>query len=328
MADVETYLANIANKSGEDVNKLRTEYGTILETIPPGAKREEKALRELNKKYVADKSSAVSKNFVVVGIGDLMDYNSKRHDEALELYASKPQEALEKNVVRLGDSGNPIPLDTREFLDKNGKYKNNNFGKDLLPQYARNTIVLMKGEDGSFTKQSLTLRGKKAQEISQLPPMNCEIKARLLGDEKKGYSTSDKATNYETVEVLSEGTILDLLAKSCTENMKVLGDCESYHRGLTTGTQEYYGRFVVTDGDVNFANETDEGKKSNFMVIDDITINNTVNCFVPKHIQLPDAGKRVNVIAQTNIGKKWDSENKRTTDEDVLQLNVMGIISS
>ena len=328
MTDVEKYLGNIAKKSGEDIEKLRAEYQTILDDIPPGANREEKALRELNKKYVADRSSAVMRQFIVVGIGDVMDYTKKRRDSALEAYQKDKDDALQRGLVQVVD-GSIVAIDQKEFFDKDGKMKNKNFGKPLLPQHARTCLALVKNEeDGGYVMANLNLRGKKA--TGDLPPMNVEIKARLNGDATKGYSTSEKATNYETINVISTSDLLEKLGEYAGDHIKVLGDCFDYHQSIPEGTPEFYNRYVITPGQVMFYKEADEGKTSGFLVLDDISVDKQVSCFVPQICvtEEPSIGQEINVIARTSIGKAWDSEKKKNTDEDVLQLNIMGIIPS
>ena len=328
MTDVEGLLAKMSKKSGVELSQLKVEFEEIKANVPPGDKQDDKALRELNKKYVGGKSNAVMKEFIVVGLGDVVDYTEKRRKTAIEAYNNDPQGAIESGVVKEIE-GNAIPMDDREFLDKNGKYKNRNYGKELVPQNVRQCLALFKKEDGAnYEMATLNLRGERA--TGDLPPMNVIVKARLNGDSAKGFSTaSGSVTQYETVTVLDSNAVQELLAENCADHIIQLGDCFDYHRGLTEGTPEYYNRFVITPGQVGFFKAAEEGKKSGFMILDDITVDKAISCYVPKQIGVePGQGDEVSVIARTSIGKGWDSENKKQTDEDVLQLNVMGIIPS
>ena len=328
MTDVEGLLAKMSKKSGVEVQQLKVEFEEIKANIPPGDKQDDKALRELNKKYVGGKSNAVMKEFIVVGLGDVVDYTAKRRADAIEKYNEDPQNAIESGIVKEID-GNAVAMDDREFLDKNGKYKNRNYGKELLPQNVRQCLALFKKEDDvNYEMATLNLRDKHA--TGELPPMNVVVKARLNGDTTKGYSTAGgSVTKYETVSVLDSNAIQELLAENCGDHIIQLGDCFDYHKGITEGTPEYYNRFVITPGQVGFFKPAEEGKKSGFMILDDITVDKAVSCYVPRQLSLePNTGDEINVIAKTSIGKGWDSENKKQTEEDVLQLNVMGIIPS
>ena len=324
MTNVEKYLGNIAKKSGEDVDKLRQEYETILEQIPPGDKREEKALKELNKKYVADRSSAVMKEFIVVGIGALMDYTANRRKQILERYANDQVASMEAGEVKEIE-GKIVPIDMKEYFDKANTMKNRNYGKELLPQHARGCLALIKEDEGDgYNMCSLTLRGKKA--VGDLPPTNVLIKARLNGDGTKGYSTSEKATNYETISVISGDNLQSLLIKYAGDKFMELGDCFDYHQSLEEGSQEFYNRYVITSGQVVFFKEADEGKQSGYLRLDDISTTESIGCFVPNTISGLNQGQEISVIARTSISKGWDPEKRVNTDEDVVQLNVMGVI--
>lgn len=325
MTKVDNYLANIAKKSGEDIEKLKTEFNAIVEGMAPGPNRDTNAAKELNRKYVADKSTAVMKTFIVVGMSGIIDYTKKRIANAMESYHSNPDAALQSGIVKQ-DGNEIVVIDTKEFFDNAQTKKNKNFGKQLTPQVARQVLALMKNEGDEYEMVTINLRGKKA--TGDLPPLNVELNARLNGDAAKGYSTSEKATEYKTVKPMSGTDVMDLLSATSADHIKALGECMEYHKSIPDKTPEFYNRYVMTAGDVNYVGDTKEGSDSYFMVLDDITADQTVRCFVPAMLAAPQVGQTISVVAKTSIGKGWDSEKGEATEEDVLQLNVMGIVSS
>jgi len=322
MVDVEKILQNIAKKSGTEMGKLREEYNTVLQKVPPGDKREEKALKELNKVFSVGRSPAVSYEGIILGIGQLGDYAKTRIAKAMEAYQNDPQSAISQGMVKL-EGDEVIVLDNRAEFSP-GK-PNNNFGKPLGHGYNRTCVALVK-EDGVYQLATVELRGKHATE--QLPPLNTLLKFRANGGIEDGLRTSESATKWETLEIVEQAKLTELLNEKGGDHIVSLGDCMDYHRSLPEGTQEYYNRFVITSGQVAFTKEPKEGSDTAFMVLDDMTVDESVSCFVPAELPLPEDQADITVIAQTGIGKKWDRENKVKTDEEVLQMNVLGIISS
>ena len=314
----EKIIENIAKKSGLSTSKLNDELSSILEGIPPGDNREEKALRELNKQF-SNKSSAMPYEGIIFGLGQLGDYTGKMIAEALDRYNQDSIGALQAGIVKEVD-GKIVVIDNRETF-KSGK-KNFNFGKVLNHSYNRTCLALILVE-GRYTVTKLELRDKFATE--NLPPMNVLVSFKANGNVTDGLRTA-ASTKWETTRVVPTDELGSLLIEKCPDHLKQLGDCFEYHRGLKEGTTEYYDRYIITNGTVSYAKEAGEGKNSAYMVIDDITVDSTVSCFVPSNITLPDVDTDVTIIAKTSIGKRWDSENKISTDEDVLQLNVMGLV--
>ncbi len=321
--NVESMLENIVKKSGIEVEKIKASYATELAKVPEGTKnREMVALKAVNKEYAVGKSPAVGYSGVIIGMGNFIDYTKKRLQAATEAYQSNPQSAIENGLVKV-DNDKVIALDNRKAF-ANGK-PNNNFGKPLASSTARNCLAFIVDDKGAYNMATLSLRNQHAKNV---PVMNTLLKFRALGSVQDGLRTSDTATQFETSDLISSEVLNDLIVKHGGDHMKVLGDCMDYHNSIPDKTREYYDRYVITSGNVVLAKEAAEGKNSHFVLLDDPSVTDSVSCFVPLQVQLPAQGSEITVIAQTNIGKKWDSETKSQTDEDVLQLNVMGIISS
>lgn len=320
--DIEVMLGNISKKSGEKIETLRTEYQSILEKTAPGKNREMKALRELNKMFNVGRSNAVSFEGIIIGIGKQVDFNRNRITVALNAYQQNAEDAIQRNLVTVKD-GVAIALDDRETYADGSK--NNNFGKELKPALNRSCVAIIK-TDGSYKTAYLNLRNRHAS--GDLPPVNTLLKFRALGDLEKGLRTSDSATNFEVVSVLSGADLTTIISDHCENDVKMLGDCLDYHHSLPPKTPEYYNRYVITMGTVSFSKENEDPEKSNFLILDDPTVEDGVSCFIPKHIPLPQSGEEISVVAQTVSGKGWDSEKKVQTEEEVLNLNILGVIPS
>ena len=238
--DTEKILANIAKKGGIDMETLKAEYAVVLEKIPPGDKREEKALKELNKKYSIGRSPAVAFEGIIVGIGRKINFSQGRLKAAREAYAENSTDAITKGLVK-EVNGEIVVIDNRaEF---SGGQKNNNYGKPLLDSYNRSCIALIKNDSGAYALTTLDLRNKHAN--GDLPPLNTLLSFRALGDVEKGLRTSDAATTFTTQEIIDPDTVLSQLTTLGADHCKLLGDCMEYHRSLPEATPEFYNSCLL-----------------------------------------------------------------------------------
>jgi hypothetical protein len=329
--NVQETIEKISKKSGEEVSKLQGEYEEILLTIAPGKLQTYKALRELNKKYAVGQSPAVSQEIVILSIGNEIDFTKKRVTNQIQAYNDDAESALEQGLVKMeGDEA--VALDAREKFS-NGN-KNDNFGKPLLPSYNRHCEVLVKTEDGTFIHRGLEL--KNAHSTGELPPRNTLLKVRLLGNlDDKPLHTSDKASVFEVVEEITNDRLNEIVFEACGDEIKQLGDCMEYHEGLTEGTPEFYNRYVITMGTVDYVkrgegDQKDGRPKKHFLVLNDPTVEKSIACNMEQAMELPDVETDVTVVAQTKIEKGWDKklndDKGGNTEEDVLKLEIVGII--
>lgn len=321
--NISEQLARICKKSGADIKEVQAAYDEAIVNIPPGPLQEDKTLKAVNKVFGGGKSPAVSFEAVIFNIGSMFDYSKNKIAAALKSYDDDPESAIQNNIVRLDENNDPVPLDTIEVFSTGTK--NNNFGKELKHSFTRKCSILIK-QDGTFIPSTLELRNKLATD--SLPPINCLLKFRALGDAKAGLRTSDAATSYETIEVISNDKIVDLIMEHQGDKVKILGDCLDYHKSLPEKTPEFYNRLVITSGTVVYTKISEDPEKNHFMILDDYSVEDAVSCFVSNHVVLPERGTDVTIIGQTVLGKKWDTEKKVQTDEEALQLNVSGLISS
>ena len=317
--DIEKSLQNIAKKSGKPIEELREEYNTALANTPPGPLQESKVLKDLNRKH-AIRSPAVSYEGIIIGIGQLVDFNKTKVAEANEAYQANEQDAIERGLVKV-EGDRVIILDTRKDFGE-GK-KNDNFGKELKESLNRPCVTLIKQDDG-YKLGFLNLRNNIAK--GPLPPRNALLQFRANGTVEEGLRTSDVATVFKTQEVISSESLNELIMQYGESNIKILGDCFDYHRALPERTPEFYNRFVITTGNVSFVKPSEDPEKSHFLVLDDPSVDKPISCFLAYNVDIPEQNSEITLVAQTGIGKGWDSEKKEQTDEDVLNLNIMGII--
>ena len=67
---------------------------------------------------------------ICVASGDLRDMSEYNKKIALESFEEDPDSAIEDGLIKIV-KGEPIPLDTKQFLDKDEKWENKNFGKPI-----------------------------------------------------------------------------------------------------------------------------------------------------------------------------------------------------
>ena len=320
--NVEETLAKIAKKTGEDVKMLKEQYEEVLANTPPGAQQEYKALQVVNKRFGGGKSPAIAIEGIVLSVGSLFDYNKNKIATQLQAYADDSESALSEGKVKIVD-GEAVALDMLKTFSTGNE--NKNFGLELKNSYNRNCVILVKDNDG-YASATLALRNKLATD--NLPPLNTLLKFRVLGNLQEGFRSSDSATKYETVEVIANDKLNELIMNAFTDRIKMLGDCMDYHKSLTEKTPEFYNRMVITSGTAVYVKPSTDTSKNHFAILDDPTVEDSVSCFIDNNIPCPDQGSDITVIAQTVLGKKWDTEKKEQTDEEALQLNVSGIIPS
>lgn len=321
--DVNSTIAKIAKKSKVSVAELTAEYTEILKTIAPSDNKEYNALRELNKKH-SDRSPAVAVTGVVISLGNLFDYSRKKIETAMEAAKVNLQDAIDNKIVEVKD-GVTIPLDPIETFSTGTK--NSNFGKELKHSYSRKCLFLADTDKG-VVLTTLELRGQVAFLSEALPPLNAGVSFRSLGTVEDGLrsSESEKITKFTTENVLNEQQIQQLIHKHCEGHVMFAGDCFKYHLALKEGSQEFYDRYVVTSGSVAMIKPATEEGKNHFMLLEDPTLDDPVGCFIEGNLPPPEQGSDITIIAQTNKSKGWDSKEKVTTDEDVLNLNVLNIL--
>ena len=81
-----------------------------------------------------------------IGMDKMEDSYRFDKQQALESFNKDSNQAVMKGQVKIDETGQPIPLDTREWLDKKQTKKNNNFGKPLPTQLRRQMAFIVDGK--------------------------------------------------------------------------------------------------------------------------------------------------------------------------------------
>ena len=89
------------------------------------------AMAAFKARYMPLKKPGTAITGLCIGFGRIRDENKSLFDKALNFYESDPEGAIADGVVTLDPAGNPVVLDYREFIDKDGKYANNKLGQPL-----------------------------------------------------------------------------------------------------------------------------------------------------------------------------------------------------
>ena len=324
----EEQIARISEKSGVPVEEVQAAYNTTLNSLPmniPSSKREQRALTAVNADLTGGgKSPAIGYDIVIIGIDpDARDLNSKKIAAANEAFNSNPDQAQSEGLVKV-DGENVIPLDTLKVF-KNGN-TNPNFGKPLKPSFVRNAIVACKKpSEAEYKSARLQLRDQHAKADI---PLNQLISTRLLGNLEDGLKSSGSASAFVVKRTLTQDELTLITNQAFESHMKNLKDSFEYVKNIK-GKPGFYDRFIVTEGSVAVIKKATDPTKNHFLMIKDVsTGEKAIGCFVPYNLGgLLNIGRKsqITIIAQPNIGKAWDRDLKKTTDEDVLQLNVLGI---
>jgi len=327
-------LQNIAKKGNITVAELEKELADILNTLPPSSDKEAKAFNELNNRHSSGSNDKTVKfQIVVFALGRVSDFSASTVDEAMKAYNSNQAAALESGRVKLID-GRPVVIDLAATFN-DGKIKNNNYGKPLLPSYNRNIQVFAKEPGQSeFVLTKMALRNDFATE--NVPDQMCILDTNCLGDIAKGLKTG-KSTKF--VRSSEKVDINALVQKYCKKNVVLLGDALDDARkwvGVSEADRRakgFYDRFIITSGTVKFITDA-TGKQdkngnpqSHSGAVDDYTTDKLASIFVDQALPCPDKDATYTFIAQSSIGKeqkKNDDGAYVDTGEDKLVLNIMG----
>ncbi|MCK5375415.1 MAG: hypothetical protein KAJ40_09020 [Alphaproteobacteria bacterium] len=85
--------------------------------------------------------STTQYNGICVASGDLRDMSDYTKKIALESFEEDPDSAIEDGLIKMV-KGEPVPLDTKEFLDKDEKWANKNFGKPIKNDVKREMFFI------------------------------------------------------------------------------------------------------------------------------------------------------------------------------------------
>lgn len=139
-----TNLGYSEEEANNQINKVREVVTKVMEGSTPEVIEAviNKKLREMTNVGRGVKKFEV----VCLAMGERVDRNDYTKKKALEAYEADPQAAIAEGLVGIKD-GNPIPLDTREFVDNAETKENRNFGKPLRSQFKREFYLMLKNLD-------------------------------------------------------------------------------------------------------------------------------------------------------------------------------------
>ena len=320
-----------ASKSGQSVDELTAKYNDIFATLPtsvPEAQKDKRTLQLLKSDIQANlRSPAVTFRGIIVGAEDPRDMMLAIKNKLMQEYQSDPQGVLDSGRARLDAETNELILtDSRKEI--NGK-PNSRFGQDQpATLWVRRVILAVrKANDDNWVAAKLQLRGDIAK--TDLPYFQ-EVEFRALGDTTNAdfYDLrSSSTTSFRSVE--SDVNAHDIVSNAFADKFKPLGEIDLDYHASTRGD---YEAFCVTEGTVDVLRRIESEKaSSDLLVLNDETLSldaDSVTCWVPKTLRGHTnfgRGSVVTVFARTSIGKKYDREAKKQTDEDVISLNAIGV---
>lgn len=329
-------LQLIANKSGKKIAEVKDAYDVALKTLPPSMKsekrREATALRIVNRDLAVNtRSSSEAYEGVIVGakrVRDLMEYSRKI---ALDAYREDPGKAIADGVVSLSEDGNTVNvLDTRTEVQ--GK-PNKNLGKPRAEHmYMRECIIAArKPGDTEFTAGKIQLWNDQAKlSIPMCKFISFNANGGLNESSGMLELKSSVTTSFNIQEDLPDDEVMSIIDDAFDGNYKTLGELFEFHQSIA-GTPAQYESFVVTEGTVQWVNLAQEEGKNHSITVNDTSIpegGDGVKVWIPAELgHLVNFGKDsiVTIIGYTSLNKKWDSELKQKTDEDVVQINAYSV---
>lgn len=145
-------------EAGKD-KKEATEFikkviATIKEKMPNAAPETQESVLLLKLDDILHGSNGDPYSGLCIGCDKMEDSFRYQKDQVYEAFKKDSNQAVMKGMVKTDESGSvvydnqnrPIPLDTREFLDKKETKKNNNYGKPLPTQMRRQIIFVVDGK--------------------------------------------------------------------------------------------------------------------------------------------------------------------------------------
>ena len=325
-------LISWAEKSGKNPENLKSEFQSIYAKTEgrTEASRMKKALNLMKKSFETSmNSNAVMYKVVLLGTSTY-DAVAKRRKDIMKRYDLAPGESITKGeIVLINDV--PTPMDIEKTFARSGK-ENPFYGKPIpLHSWTVNCVaVAMKPtEDKKWIQAGVVLRGDEF--VTGDIPFGREIDLRLNGTfstEQGRYilNSSKGATNFSTLgKELSVDELSEIVDTVYGDKFVLAKDLEDD----LENTKSNPNRLVVTEGILNSHYKAEPGKMSTLVLSDEsLSLGKTIKGFVDASIvsQLDnfENGEEVSIICRTSWGKGYEDGHK--TDEDVLNMNVYGII--
>jgi len=331
--DINEYLKKWSEKLSLSVEEIQNEFNKFADeekNIHPDLSEEERNKRALQRLALIYKkqlrSPAIGFEGIIIGIGDCIDIVAKQKREAIELYKTDPQTAINDGITN--EEG--VPLDTRREW-ANGK-ANNSYGKPLPDNnFLRNVFgIAVKSKISDATNIpklfTMTINGQKAtdENIPTFKPL------RFMAIDKSQQPNTYKLnasqfTNFTVDDKMILPNFKTLIS-SCCEVVK-LSELESYH----TLNKEDFNRIVIIEGDVSMVNLEPTMTGSRVMYVEDGEALEDLDakgltCWLPERINVDFAeGSKVLIAGRTAQGKKKDELGNITDELGDITMNVYGL---
>ena len=323
-----------AEKSGKDSTVLKEEFQNLYAKTEgrTEAARLKRTLNLMKKGFESSMNSAAIMYKVVILGTSTFDAVKKRRKDILQRYKDAPAESITKGEVMLIDNV-PTPMDIQKTFPNSGK-ENPFYGKPI-PEHAWTincvAVAMKPTEDEKWLPAAVVLRGDDF--ITGDIPFGREMDIRLNGtfNGAQGRYILNSAKNATDFSMLGATLSVDELSNLVDT---VYGDKFVLANDLETNleaTKTDGSRIVVTEGILNSHYKGEPGKMSSITLSDEsLDLGKTIKGFVDDSIVSTldnlNNGEEVSIICRTSWGKGYDSDRKCKTDEDVLNMNVYGII--
>lgn len=227
-----------AGKNKKEATEFVKKVITAIQAAMPNASTEtQDAVVMLKLDDILHGSNGDPFTGICIGMSDIEDSSRYLKDKAIEAFKADSNQAIMKGQVKMDDNGKPIPLDTREYLDKAQTKKNNNFGKPLPTQLRRQMVFIV---DGKIIRAF----GKEDPEIGKA----YDFKATVS---ESGFFSIAKDSLKESATQLSAADLWGAVysASGQSEFVTALCDVKSADKNS----------FIVTKGYVKHIAETSNG---------------------------------------------------------------------
>ena len=236
---------------------------------------------------------------IIIGASRTTDFGAKKlYDLAIKTFKENPEDAITRGIVN--DNGVPIYV-TPEW--RRGQ-------KIDLSTKSRALQLLVKAQDGSFTKATLNLRDKRVDNVKIQYFKEVEFRA-LKSDKSTPELTllnDCSLTEFKVVKNLQIDDVKQLLVKYYKEHLVSLPAIDKYH----TDNAMNMNRLAIVKGNIGGISLTKDSAESNIinLIDQDFEIGSEdggkpLSCWVSKKdfpINFDEYALDVIVIGKTNRG--------------------------
>lgn len=227
---------------------------------------------------------------ICIAAGEMGDRNGFDKYKAKEAYKASPQQAVAEGIVDVVD-GEPVPLDTRKFMDNAGTMPNKRFGKPLPVQNQRECLLIVGDE-------IVRTFGEISPEIG-----NDYV---VFGTQNGGFINAKKIPAPMLKRELDEDELWELVEEIAGKQDNAV----SVEEVLESPVKKPY----IVRGSVQYVGETSSGGYM-IVLVDDGGDSDSLVCFV--NSELADkyignkniaTGNEVIVFGKTSVSKRDGEE--------------------